>query len=506
MRKFKAVISIFLAFSLLFCLGCSSTYNQNITVSYNTQKENGNNYIFDYDENGQINYTTKEELEAQLGYNNPSKNYYAPKWTYNFLGEDVMPIVGYIEPKISDENFLVETETAMREFAESGCNVMNCVNYYMHEDYVKVMTEFAEQYGFMMLVKYSALGNLSSLDRETAVQQLKEDLDWYLQKKSFGGLHVADEPGYLSWTGTDQTYNISIDYFKEVCNSRLFFINLLPIYSPAWAFPNGATNPNGVEKSTDYDYYYQTYMEKVRPQVVSYDYYPLTGAYPGLKNEHFKQLTIIKKLCEQAKVPFWSFSQITDWSASRPVTYSEIAWQNNTALVFGAKGVQYYTYNYATDHNSTAVDEQGNKTQTYYNIQKVNKHIAGVDELLMNCNVKAIIQSGVTPNGEKLSSELNLVNNYGYISSSQGVPHLIGCMDYYPENEVDLFNDQPQVQQVYYVCNNTTTKDGDVTLYFTKEVEFEVRYNGVVYVQSGHNLTVSLNAGEACSVRILGEL
>lgn len=506
MKKRFKFLCLFISLIMLLG-GCnfSSTYTQNVVVSNNAVSTDGKDNFFNYDESDEFLFKSQEELEKENAVNQPDVLRYAPKFTYSALGENVMPIIAYVEPNVTGTEFLFTVEEAMKDFSLSGCNILNCVTYNISDSVVYEMMQYGEELGYMMLLKYNTITNLpKEYDTpEEAKDRIYSDLSKFYKMKSFAGVHVVDEPGYRSWVGENASYGTAIEYWRNAMNSKLFFVNLLPIYSPAWAFPSGATGSGEGYYDTDYMYYYETYIENVKPQVFCYDYYPCIGAFPALLTEYFYQLTIVKELCEEAGIPFWVFIQNSDWGGARDCTYAEIAWQVNTSLAFGAKGIQYYTYGSVSGATNTFVNADGTKNRSYYDAQKVNAHVAAVDEWLLNSNVKAIIQYGVTPNGETLSPSLNLSKSYKSIASSSGVAHLISCMDYYENNVCDLFSEETP-QEVYYVCNNSITTDGDVTVNFTKELTVEYIVNGEKHTTTGSSLTVELAAGEACAIKVAG--
>ncbi len=47
---------------------------------------------------------------------------------------------------------------------------------------------------------------------------------------------------------------------------------------------------------------------------------------------------------QEANIPFWTFVQTCSFNSGRRIpTEADILWQVNTALAYGAKGIQYFT-------------------------------------------------------------------------------------------------------------------------------------------------------------------
>ncbi len=496
MKKIAAVLAAALAF--LFACGCSTTYTRNVTPSATVKGGDGASNIFDYTDD-ELKEHTVRDAEKEKGLNKEDKEYYASKYVFDFLGEDVMPILAWTQtPWLGGEGYKKTFEQSAEDFYNSGINVCNTKNFTSSTE-LQLLKE-AERLGFVVFCTYDAINTLP-LDEEEAAKRISRDLSDFTEYKSFGGLHVADEPGWYSWTGV---WNEDLAYahkvFNKVLNGRLFYINLLPVYSPAWAFTKGAIYESREgETSTDYDYYYKSYIENVKPKVVSYDYYSPIGAFPGLKTEHFKQIVTVRNYCKEASIPFWTYIQVTNWGGGRNVSYSEIAWQVNSNLCFGAKGIEYFTYSTPDGFEHALVAADGTINPVYYDVQKINRHIAGVDDWLLNSDFKAVIQFGITPNGEVIKG-VDVVKNYRSVIKTDGVSHLVGCMDYYADNNSFDGVSAPEGRELYYAVNNTITDDGYINLYFDKSVKGTYRYNGRSYAFEGDKLSVYTQAGEAIAV------
>jgi hypothetical protein len=106
--------------------------------------------------------------------------------------------------------------------------------------------------------------------------------------------------------------------------------------------------------------------------------------------------------CNTAKIPFFSFVCVTrHWAVDIPITEAYINWCVNTALAYGAKGINYFTYQMpeASDNfhdNDTAyiARDGGQKTSVYYRAQKVNRHVNRMGSVLVNSAVEKIMAIG----------------------------------------------------------------------------------------------------------------
>ena len=164
------------------------------------------------------------------------KQYYSPKYVFEFLGADVMPIAMYgeivsndrdngnIAAGVADPTYGVGLDVALKDFVDSGCNLMlpnSLVNAVQSEDptversygyYLKKL----EEYGAMMTYRDMSLcglleeeyeGNagtkyehIPSLYKPTTNATLNSYINLFSPKfASYAGAFVKDEPGWVDW-------------------------------------------------------------------------------------------------------------------------------------------------------------------------------------------------------------------------------------------------------------------------------------------------------------------
>ena len=529
----------------LFFVGCSYTgyYNRNIILTDQGKTVVGTDYIEDdYDTDKEWSEMTAEEIAALNPINEPDPGYYASKYVFKFLGDDTLPIGGYTQPNMYYlDQAGTSLDTYIREYVESGCNIIIETHGAETDVDQEELLRALEQHGGMAFMVTSALANAQGTVKDEA-RKFALQYDKYAQYSSFGGIHAIDEPGWVSWLSdynTPGTLGYGQQILNYVYNSKLYFVNLLPIYSPDWSFPNGATagGSAGLDPSTDYNYYYSTYVKNVKPKMFCYDYYPLKGAFPGLKDQHYLQLALAKYystefyqeyygITDGTYIPYWNFIQIIGFGGTRGATYAELVWQMNTALNFGSKGFAYYTY-YSPDAPNCVVTYGGERTASYYNMQKANQYTQAFGKWILNADLDAMIQYGATPNAESIPNRnataeedkmlvydasgaeyyygMNMQKaNYRMLKETSGdVPHLISYMDYYTDNNnYDKFvtKADARTQDLIFVTNNTLNKSGSVKLTFDTNVSGQYIVGAKTFSFEGNSLTVSLGAGEAFAV------
>lgn len=502
-------------------------------------------------------YNTKQTTYDRLYQKNvKEKKYYAPKYTYEFMGEDVLPIGAYIEPSVGYFAEDVNIDWHIKEFVQSGCNVMICIGqtrYGTTKEHYHEIFKTLEKYGAMVMVK-------DELENDKGDYDVAHKVGY----ASLAGWHVVDEPGTSAWVSDHVIYVkkdldknpnatprsiskvLTHEEWRKKYPRKLMYINLLPINSPKHAFVLGAED-YCVEKSHEelwsrYDhlaepeYYYASYMDNYKPEVFSYDFYPLWANglgcdahlfYPELNARHFEQLAIVRKYCQDYSIktkgeetPFWNFVEISAWgnsrSGARSPIMSEVEWQINTAFAFGSKGYQYFCYNDygdVTGENKpdlttieTPINRDGTINEDVYAMVKLaNARAQAYAKWLLNASVDHIVQVGENPNDEVIAPESFLPRDKDFkwrLKSSEGKNHIISCMKYYANNNDYVEGVEGDVRELYFVCNNSNRalNNGAITLKFKKKVKGRYIYDKKEYEFCAKTLTVETSAGEGFSV------
>ena len=457
------------------------------------------------------------------------------KVTTEFLGENTMPIAGYHGPyqyNGADNNGLFPnyvTDEYFKMIADAGVNLVvhSATDYAEYPSLVMKQLELGEKYGIGMYVNDSNICNLTSTDAiKTYIQNAK-----YFNSKAFCGMFVADEPG-----GTDNVSgerNIA-DIGDELSALKslglLDYTNMYPIQNyitsgtlETWFTPNAI---NDKDKNI-YNTYVNT-VSKLDTSVLSWDYYPFeekrlttNGTYD--MNLYFWNLNLIREKAIANNKPFWAHIQAgsqfnnkgEDFPSTTPYypSESQFNWNVNTNLAFGAKGIQYFPLiqpdGFAYVDSSTwdferngLIGAYGNKTQWYYYAQEINKHIAEIDEVLMNSVNKGVIVSGSDAQSD--TKNLNtygadstcIINSYKELTSVSGNA-MVGCFDYNGKMALYVVN--------YNMCDQNAAQDEinaakqTITLGFNNDYSnIKMIQNATSSVQTTNNkqLNLTLEAGE----------
>jgi hypothetical protein len=404
------------------------------------------------------------------------------------LGADVMPIGAWVAPPPSGmfghDNPDYITSDSYRLAKEAGLNIVYGLYERVEIDPAQVLRalDYAHEHGLKYLVSDSAI-QAGADDPEL----MRYSLDTYRGHPAYLGNLAVDEPASAYF----DSLGASHDAFAELDPDKYFYINLLPNYASVnQLFVDKLDETGGLPTAAQYRQYLDAYMDAVKPTFISYDYYPLHGTFPALTQGYYDNLSVVRKTASEHGIPFWVFIQSASWNVNaRLPIRSETFWQVNTALAYGAQGIQYFTFWCPFEDGFTGgmVSRNGEKTPIYDDVQEMNRQIAAIDHVLMGARFKGVIVHGESsvpvPEDDQLPS-------YGALAALSGdIPVIAGAFDY-------------DGTQAYYVVNNTIDRDGKATLRWTGEHTLQVVQGAESSRHSGSVLELALAAGEGALVVI----
>lgn len=432
------------------------------------------------------------------------------KYTIEYLGDDVFPIGAWMAPPYQNDitpipdNYI--TDQAYKDIADSGINLIYAL-YDLCENTGDITTErnqnvlkalqYADKYG----VAYFARDwNEMALMEESDTQDMRVLYDEFDKVPSFSGILVQDEPGLIHFDNLAQMKTNFDKYFE----GKTFYTNMMPTYATENQLNNGAASGGGNPSTIElYEKYVDEFLDKVKPQMFSYDFYPMVNSYPNIQSGYFRNMSIVAEKTAEAGIPFWTFIQSCSWGSTvRICNQAEIDWQVNTALAYGAKGIQYFTYWTPYDDSGTnpgfypsrsdeqigaMVSHDGKKQDMYYRVQKTNINLTEVGKVLLDCGFAGIVQHGESP--DEIPAQ-DLLTDFRQLKSVSGADAIVGCFD-------------RNGKTVLYVVNNSILSERDnaeISLSFESSLSYEVTQNGQKTTGEGETLTLTLNAGEGALV------
>lgn len=366
-----------------------------------------------------------------------------------------------------------------QQVAESGINAIYSL--YGGDDMLALA--LAEKYGIRYMVYDRSLGGIPAEDHDLIPSMLEKFED---QESLLGHLAV-DEPGPSQFEQLASLRKV----YDRCLPDALFYVNLLPTYS-SLVQRGGLT----------YKEYVQQYLEIVKPDVLSFDHYPLKmfNGETSITEDYLLNLEIISKAAKAAGIPFWCFLQTMSFGLSnRSPDYDDLRWQAYTALAFGARGLQHFCYWTPTDGSESfgdaMIDREGNKTPIYDYASQVNHELLAIDHIYLSyeCVGQMVWPKENAPLYTYMEEPLE---SFAPVKNVDGGPVLIGC-----------FQDEDGNQALMVVNMTDPGKDESVTITisFNDARALNIYTQGVkerVNLEGG-KIEITLASGEGKFIQIL---
>jgi hypothetical protein len=142
------------------------------------------------------------------------------------------------------------------------------------------------------------------------------------------GYYLRDEPGANDFPGLARWTQA----YRVAAPKALTYINLFPNY----ASPEAMNVPTYTE-------YLDAFVQKVRPEFISYDHYALMDD-GSLRDGYFQNLEALRNAGQRHTLPFWNIVLSNSHFNYAEPTEAGFRFQLYTTLAYGGKGISYFTY------------------------------------------------------------------------------------------------------------------------------------------------------------------
>ncbi len=311
-----------------------------------------------------------------------------------------MRLAAYISPELSDDQgFQWYKEAGFTTLMGEGEN-----RAVYGTDELDAYMKKAESYGLDVLVRSSAIQDMlaGTLDVNAAqIESVYNDLST-TYGDTFRGLFLWDEPRYshledhIAVLNTLNSLNADTD--KDM------YTACLPIYTEDdtcfWNDNSLSLN----EKYTNYANAYGTLFGEY-----TYDFYPFRHKYSSflgikyneddyMRSDWFNNLEIAASAGHgkfENGIVVQSYAENeNDANHYRDITEADVSFQVYSALAYGMKSIQYFTYGEHWDtnvHTTNCMIYDGQKTAIYDAVKAVNTEIKKIDHILLNYNWQGTI-------------------------------------------------------------------------------------------------------------------
>ena len=328
------------------------------------------------------------------------------------------PIYGYSPPpegkwQIDDTVFTTEdfrTVEKYREYKDCGFNILflqYTAPYYgdgWEKSETKMAMERAIEAGLKKVILVDVRifelslieGGLIGADKKFATEAELDDfirncIKDYRHQEGFYGLQLRDEPFHPFLKSVGQLYQS----IRRVDSSIFVHCNLNPLITPSLAFQICPPGKNMIEA---YENYLSMFLEETGTDHIMMDTYPFFKSpdKANIGRYYFSGLECVARVCKKYGVEMHIVMQSFAMDVRNKHYHllpneREMQYQKNVLMSFGVKQYSYFTYWTKQMNRSNGemfidgkalMTRQGEKTKTWYHVQKINKELTELAPLL----------------------------------------------------------------------------------------------------------------------------
>lgn len=178
------------------------------------------------------------------------------------------------------------------------------------------------------------------------------------------------------------------------------YINLFPDYAD-----------NSQLGTSGYEDYLERFIATCHPKIVSYDNYSLMDD-GSLRNNYWTNLEAVRNACKKHGIEFWNIVLAVAHFNYREPNAADLRFEAYTSLAYGARGLAYFTYFAPAvgNYRGAAIDQFGNETPTWHNLQNVNLQLQKLGSALLQLESEDVYHIGDVPSGCKGAPTNSLVS------------------------------------------------------------------------------------------------
>ncbi|MBR5288102.1 MAG: hypothetical protein IKU34_05855 [Clostridia bacterium] len=178
------------------------------------------------------------------------------------------------------------------------------------------------------------------------------------------GIDAGDEPSSLDF----EHYGKAIELIRTHFPGKTAYLNIYPRYAV-----KGSNTPQEIAAqlgTQSYGEYIERYVRWVNTPYICFDYYLYSADLPGL----YESLWTVSRACRTYGRKMWMVLQVNSHQPDIFVSEKQLQFQANCALAFGAQTIIWACYCAGWWYNHV-LDKQGNKTQQYDKLRRVNARL-----------------------------------------------------------------------------------------------------------------------------------
>ena len=191
----------------------------------------------------------------------------------------------------------------------------------------------------------------------------------FVDHPAIWGIDIGDEPSALDFPHYGKVFD---------CVDRLFpnqfpYLNLYPNY--ASVSHNTAEETQCQLGTATYEEHIQRYCENVPADYLSYDFYCFDHNLRVMGvTKHYENLRVVADACLRTGRSMWIVLMVNSHDPDIWMTENNLRFQAYSSMAFGAENITWACYT-AGWWSNQVLDGEGNKTQQYDKLKKINAEI-----------------------------------------------------------------------------------------------------------------------------------
>lgn len=242
------------------------------------------------------------------------------------------------------------------------------------------------------------------------------------------GYTLCDEPHY---TAAHLLKVSDWKWFLEAGDpDKLVYINLVASYAPSYNWggfkgghEDGVLDHGGKQ---NYERYLTSYVDSLRPAVVSFDHYPFFRN-GNVRRDYFYNLAIIR--AKASGRPFWAYPMTVDHLTYADPTEAQLNFMYFCPIAYGARGLVAFCFWAPSDEKEyrlSLIDRSGKPTVKYPIVSRLNLYVERfLGPIVMNTRHVAVYHASGFP-GEQQFLDDTLKAETGVVASSENRRLLFG--------------------------------------------------------------------------------
>ena len=257
------------------------------------------------------------------------------------------------------------TEAHIKDLADCGIDFVVCM------DNDRPALDLFHKYGVGAIVSGIVPGwwggdgdNAGKLRETNPMEKYEAAAASFVDHPAIWGIDVGDEPSALDFP----YYGRVMDHVDRAFPNQFPYLNLYPNY--ASVSQNNAQETVNQLGTATYDEHIQKYCENVPADYICYDFY----LYSINVTKHYENLRVVADACRNTGRSMWIVLQVNSNKPAEWMSENNLRFQAYTSMAFGAENIIWACYTAGWWHNQV-LDGEGNKTQQYDKLKKINAEI-----------------------------------------------------------------------------------------------------------------------------------